>query len=192
MANRISGIKNIHLAKYDLETGKYEKPVKVMGAKSLAVKDNVSSVTFFSDNIADFNASNLSSKEVEIELAYLEPAIEAMVTGKELVCGGLVTTGQDQQSELALIYELTTLSGKSIYNVLYNVKLMRDGQEAKTQEGDISEQTTKLVGTAIPNADGHFDYILDANYTPSESTELAEFDKKISNWFTEVQLPVMA
>ena len=192
MANRISGIKNIHLALYNVEEGTYETPVKVAGAKSLSVKDNVSSVTFFSDNVADFNASQLSSKEVELQLAYLEPTIEVMVTGKEMVCGGLVTTGQDVQKEVALIYELTTLSGKSIYNVLYNVKLAKDGSEAKTMEEGIDEQTVKLVGTAIPNAEGHFDYVLDANYEPTEPSEKSEFNKKITNWFTTVQLPTPA
>ena len=188
MANRISGIKNIHLALYNVEEGTYKTPVKVAGAKSLSVKDNVSSVTFFSDNVADFNASQLSSKEVELQLAYLEPTIEAMVTGKEMVCGGLVTTGQDVQKEVALIYELTTLSGKSIYNV----KLAKDGSEAKTMEEGIDEQTVKLVGTAIPNAEGHFDYVLDANYEPTEPSEKSEFNKKITNWFTTVQLPTPA
>ena len=156
MANRISGIKNIHLALYNVEEGTYKTPEKVVGAKSLSVKDNVSSVTFFSDNVADFNASQLSSKEV------------------------------------ALMYELTTLSGKSIYNVLYNVKLAKDGSEAKTMEEGIDEQTVKLVGTAIPNAEGHFDYVLDANYEPTEPGEKSEFNNKITNWFTTVQLPTPA
>ena len=192
MANRISGIKNIHLALYNTEESTYEAPVKVLGAKSLSVKDNVSSVTFFSDNVADFNASQLSSKEVELELAYLTPEIEAMVTGKQMVCGGLVSTRNDMQNEVALIYELTTLSGKSIYNVLYNVKLTKEGQEAKTMEEGIDEQTIKLVGTAIVDAEGRFDYVLDANHEPSDPDELAEFKKKITNWFTTVQLPTLA
>ena len=109
-----------------------------------------------------------------------------------MVCGGLVTTGQDVQKEVALMYELTTLSGKSIYNVLYNVKLAKDGSEAKTMEEGIDEQTVKLVGTAIPNAEGHFDYVLDANYEPTEPSEKSEFNKKITNWFTTVQLPTPA
>lgn len=192
MANRISGIKNIHLALYNSGESTYETPVKVLGAKSLSVKDNVSSVTFFSDNVADFNASQLSSKEVELELAYLTPEIEAMVTGKQMVCGGLVSTGNDIQNEVALIYELTTLTGKSIYNVLYNVKLTKEGQEAKTMEEGIDEQTVKLVGTAIVDAEGRFDYVLDANHEPSEPGEVAEFKKKITNWFTAVQMPTPA
>ncbi len=191
MANRISGIKNIHLALYNKEEGTYESPVKVAGAKSLSVKDNVSSVVLYSDNVADFSASQLSSKEVELELAYLAPEIEAMVTGKQMVCGGLVSTGHDMQNELALIYELTTLTGKSIYNVLYNVKLTKEGQEAKTMEEGIDEQTTKLVGTAIVDAEGRFDYIIDTNHEPTEPEELAEFKKKITNWFTTVQMPTL-
>ena len=59
-------------------------------------------------------------------------------------------------------------------------------------EEGIDEQTVKLVGTAIPNKEVHFEYVLDANYEPTEPGEKSEFNNKITNWFTTVQLPTPA
>lgn len=59
-------------------------------------------------------------------------------------------------------------------------------------EEGIDEQTVKLVGTAIVDAEGRFDYVLDANHEPSDPEGQAEFKKKITNWFTAVQMPTLA
>lgn len=188
--NRISGIRNIHICK-KVSEGEYDaEVVRMRGAKSLSVKDNKSQITFYSDNVADYNQSKTSSKEIEIEMAYLPIDVVATLTGKQIVEGGLVSTADDLQNPVALMYELTTLEGKSQYHVLYNVKLDIDGSEAKTMEESIDEQNVKLVGTAIVDEQGLFDYMIDANYPPKEEDDLRKFNAKITNWFNAVQMPV--
>lgn len=163
MANRIIGLKNIHLAPMDSE-GVYQKPIKVEGAKSLKIKNNFTDAQFYSDDVMDYASNILSSLEIEMELAYLLPELEAKITGKtfDADTGVMVSKASDRSNRFALLYEMTTLE-KPIRKVIYDVTLNKDETNSQTQEDKVEEQLVKLTGVAKPGKDGAFDLVLDAN-----------------------------
>ena len=163
MANRIIGLKNIHLAPMDDE-GVYQKPIKVEGAKSLKIKNNFTDAQFYSDDVMDYASNILSSLEIEMELAYLLPELEAKITGKTFdgETGVMVSKASDRSNRFALLYEMTTLE-KPIRKVIYDVTLNKDETNSQTQEDKVEEQLVKLTGVAKPGKEGAFDLVLDAN-----------------------------
>lgn len=163
MANRIIGLKNIHLAPMT-EEGVYQKPIKVEGAKSLKIKNNFTDAQFYSDDVMDYASNILSSLEIEMELAYLLPELEAKITGKTFNSdtGVMVSKASDRSNRFALLFEMTTLE-KPIRKVIYDVTLNKDETNSQTQEDKVEEQLVKLTGVAKPGKDGAFDLVLDAN-----------------------------
>ena len=163
MANRVIGLKNIHLAPMTSE-GVYQKPIKVEGAKSLKIKNNFTEATFYSDDIMDYASKILSSLEIELELAYLMPEIEAKITGKTFSSdtGVMVSKSTDRGGRFALLFEMTTLE-KPIRRVIYDVTLSKDEDGSSTQEDKVDEQLIKLTGIAKSSKDNAFDLTLDAN-----------------------------
>lgn len=163
MANRIIGLKNIHLAPMT-EEGVYEKPIKVEGAKSLKIKNNFTDAQFYSDDVMDYASNILSSLEIEMELAYLLPELEAKITGKtfDSNTGVMVSKASDRSNRFALLFEMTTLE-KPIRKVIYDVTLNKDETNSQTQEDKVEEQLVKLTGIAKPGKDNAFELVLDAN-----------------------------
>lgn len=163
MANRIIGLKNIHLAPMT-EEGVYQKPIKVEGAKSLKIKNNFTDAQFYSDDVMDYASNILSSLEIEMELAYLLPELEAKITGKTFNSdtGVMVSKSSDRNNRFALLFEMTTLE-KPIRKVIYDVTLNKDETNSQTQEDKVEEQLVKLTGIAKPGKDNAFDLVLDAN-----------------------------
>ena len=163
MANRIIGLKNIHLAPMTGE-GVYQKPIKVEGAKSLKIKNNFTDAQFYSDDVMDYASNILSSLEIEMELAYLLPELEAKITGKTFNSdtGVMVSKSSDRSNRFALLFEMTTLE-KPIRKVIYDVTLNKDETNSQTQEDKVEEQLVKLTGIAKPGKDNAFDLVLDAN-----------------------------
>ena len=163
MANRIIGLKNIHLAPMEDE-GTYQKPIKVEGAKSLKIKNNFTDAQFYSDDVMDYASNILSSLEIEMELAYLLPELEAKITGKTFNSdtGVMVSKSSDRSNRFALLFEMTTLE-KPIRKVIYDVTLNKDETNSQTQEDKVEEQLVKLTGIAKPGKDNAFELVLDAN-----------------------------
>ncbi|WP_346889172.1 major tail protein [Clostridium sp. UBA1056] len=187
MANRIVGLKNIHIARLKAD-GSYETPIKLMGAKLVKTTNENSEIAFYSDDIMDYYGNALTAMSIEIEMAYLEPSIEALLCGKEVnSVGGLVTGSSDSQATIAFIYELSTLD-KPIRRCLYEVILSKNETEATTKTDSVEEKTIKLVGKAKPRAiDGKFDIVMDQNHIPSGTD--TQFDQAFDKFFTGVLLP---
>ena len=187
MANRIVGLKNIHIAKLKADGG-YEKPIKLVGAKSVKTTNESSEVGFYSDDVLDVYMNALSAMTVEVEMAYLTPEIESLLTGKEInSVGGMLTGTDDVQSTVAFLYEMSTLE-KGVRRVLYEVILTRQDVEAYTKTDSVEEKTIKLIGKAKARSiDGKFDLVMDANNIPegSEST----FNTAYGKFFEGVLLP---
>ena len=178
MANRVIGLKNIHLAPMTSE-GVYEKPIKVAGAKSLKIKNNFTEATFYSDDIMDYASKILSSLEIELELAYLIPEIESKITGKTFNAGNgvMVSKSTDRSGRFALLFEMTTLE-KPIRRVIYDVTLSKDEDGSVTQEDKVDEQLIKLTGIAKSSKDNAFDLTLDANQPITNGVGVALLSEK--------------
>lgn len=187
MANRIVGLKNIHIAKLKAD-GSYEAPIKLVGAKSVKTTNENNEIAFYSDDVMDYYGNALSAMSVEVEMAYLTPEIEALLCGKEVnSVGGLVTGASDSQATVAFMYEMSTLD-KPIRRCLYEVILTKSESEATTKTDSVEEKTIKLTGKAKPRAiDGKFDVIMDANHIP-EGTD-TQFNQAFDKFFTGVLLP---
>lgn len=187
MANRIVGLKNIHIAKLK-SNGEYEAPIKLVGAKSVKTTNENSEIAFYSDDIIDFYGNALTAMSIEVEMAYLTPEIEALLCGKEVnSAGGLVTGVSDTQATIAFMYELSTLD-KPIRRCLYEVILTKSESEATTKTDSVEEKTIKLVGKAKPRAiDGKFDIVMDQNHIP-DGTD-TQFNEAFGKFFTGVLLP---
>ncbi|WP_294363606.1 major tail protein [uncultured Clostridium sp.] len=187
MANRIVGLKNIHIAKLKAD-GSYEAPIKLVGAKSVKTTNENNEIAFYSDDIIDYYGNALSAMSVEVEMAYLTPEIEALLTGKEIASNGALITGaSDSQATVAFMYEMSTLD-KPIRRCLYEVILTKSESEATTKTDSVEEKTIKLTGKAKPRAiDGKFDIVMDQNHIP-DGTD-AEFNEAFGKFFTGVLLP---
>lgn len=183
MANRIIGLKNIHIAEMTAP-GVYDTPIKVAGAKTFNTTNEVSENAFYSDDIMDYYSKNITSMELEIELAYLTPELESKITGKKMVNGVLISGAEDVASSFAIIYEMTTLK-EPIRRVIYDCVLSKDEQSSSTKTDSVEEQLITLSGKAKPAEDGCFDAVLDRNHIPVGEEE--KFEKIWNNFFDEVQ-----
>ncbi len=186
MANRIIGLKNIHLAPITVNAGgveTYGTPIKVVGAKTMKTKNNFTEAQFYSDDVMDYYSSMLSSLDVEMELAYLMPEIEAQITGKtyDETTGALFSGTNDKSGRFALLYEMETLQ-QPIRRCIYDVTMNKDESSAQTKTDKVDEQLIKLTGKAKPNADGLFDLVLDKNVSAVTANVWDRF-------FTEVITP---
>lgn len=190
MANRIVGLRNIHIAEITGTDGQgnyiYGTPVKLEGAKTFNTTNEVSENAFYSDDVMDYYSKSITSMELEIELAYLTPEIESMITGKKLVNGVLVSGANDSAASFAIMYEMTTL-GEPIRRVIYDAILSRDEISSASKTDSTEEQLIKLSGKSKPDTQGNFDAILDKNYIPEG--EEARFNKIWEAFFTQVQTP---
>ena len=192
MANRIVGLRYIHIAQItgtDVQGNyTYGIPVKLEGAKTFNTTNEVSENAFYSDDVMDYYSKSITSMELEIELAYLTPEIESLITGKKLVNGVLVSGANDSAASFAIMYEMTTLQ-EPIRRVIYDCILSRDEISSASKTDSTEEQLIKLSGKAKPDAKGNFDAILDKNYIPEG--EEVKFNKVWEGFFTKVQTPVV-
>lgn len=188
MANRIVGLRNIHIAKLKAN-GEYEAPIKLVGAKSVKTTNESNEIAFYSDDVMDYYGNALSAMSIEVEMAYLTPEIEALLCGKEITSNGAMVTGADDtQATVAFMYEMSTIAGKPIRRCLYEVILTKSESEATTKTDSVEEKTIKLTGKSKPrSADGKFDIVMDANHIP-DGTD-TQFNQAFDKFFTGVLLP---
>lgn len=187
MANRVIGLKNLYIAE-KLGENQYAEPIRLVGAKSVKTSNENNEVMFYSDDIMDVYTNALTAMSLEVELAYLTPEIESLITGKEInEVGALVTGTNDKQKTVAFLYEMTTLE-KPIRRVLYETILTRTDSEATTKADKIDEQTITLTGKAkARDIDGKFDLVMDSNNIPVGKEEA--FNTTFGKFFTGVVLP---
>lgn len=187
MANRIVGLKNLYIAE-KLGENKYGEPIRLVGAKSVKTTNENNEVMFYSDDVMDVYQNALTAMSIEIELAYLTPEIESLLTGKEINdIGALVTGAGDSQKTVAFMYQMETLE-KPIRRVLYETILTRNDMESTTKTDKVEESTVKLSGKAKARAiDGKFDLVMDSNNIPVGKEEA--FAEAFGKFFTGVVLP---
>lgn len=187
MANRITGLKNLYIAEKTAENT-YTQPVRLVGAKGVKISGEASEVAFYSDNVMDVYESSLTAMGLEVQLAYLTPEMESLLTGKEInELGAMVTGANDKQKTVAFMFEMTT-NEKPIRRVIYECILTKNDSEASTQTDKKEEFPIKLVGKAkAREVDGKFDLLMDANNIPT-GTEV-EFNKAFDGFFNGVILP---
>lgn len=178
---QVEGCRNIHVAKRNID-GTYVAPVRVRGLAEIKTTDTFKEGTSYGDMKKMLYKKKKSGIEVAITANELPPDVEALIMGKSYSNGELVSSTEDQQSEVALLWEEVWSDGSSSYNVIYRTSLSRESREGKGNSDNIDFTTISITGSALPLENGDFDMVLFEGATGVDTA-------KITNFFTAVQMP---
>lgn len=152
---RLIGCKDLHFSMLTADTSSeltYGTVKKIPSLVSIDIKDSSDSVVFYSDDVAEQTINTFANKEVTIELGYLNPELEAELTGQKFQNGVFVQEATPISKELALMFKAELSTGGYQYVCLYKGVLKRDEAAYKTKEESIEGQTVKLTGIFSPLA----------------------------------------
>lgn len=152
---RLIGCKDLHYSMLTADTSSeltYGEVKKIPSLVSIDIKDSSDSVVFYSDDVAEQTINTFANKEVTIELGYLDPKLEAELTGQKFQNGVFVQEATPISKELALMFKAELSTGGYQYVCLYKGVLKRDEAAYKTKEESIEGQTVKLTGIFSPLA----------------------------------------
>lgn len=180
----IIGIKDIHFASY--KDGVWKAPVRVHGLQELAIKNTVAEGSLIGDMKKIKSKSKKTGLEIDLTVAEWTTSIQTMLEGSTLENGELVSSADDVDGAVALLWKEVYDNGDEVYNVVYNTKIHRENAfEGKGNNENIDYGVTKLVGTGLAiehNGKSIFSMQLDTKAEGVDAT-------KVSKFFTEVQLP---
>lgn len=183
---RIIGCRNLHIAevKTDTDTGStWGDPVRVKSLISISETDNKDNVTFYSDDSVEDVIPTFSSKEITIELGYLTPELEAMITGNEYKNGLLTQSATATAKNFAVLFESPLSKGGYRKTCYYKGVLSRDESSYQTKGDSIESSNVTLKGVFMPLQSNGLTKISadtdDSNLTSAEQ----EIVKK---WFEKV------
>ena len=192
MARNI-GLKDIYVArvtKNDATTYTTDTPVQLARAITAKIKEKWNSDSVYSDDALEDTVRSFENIEMELEVNRLIPEKIALLYGKTLNKGMIVSNINDEASEIALGYRSKLSNGKYEFVWYYSLKVS-DGMEKEyaSMEGKPKPQSDKikLVGKGREK---------DGNYQANVSEDvLLETDTEaktaITNWFSEVQEPIV-
>ncbi|MGN2369379.1 major tail protein [Clostridium cagae] len=180
----IVGVKNIHFAPY--KEGIWTAPVKVNGLQELAIKNTIAEGSLIGDMVKLKSKSKKTGLEIDLTVAEWTPSIQAMLEGSYNENGELVSSPDDVDQAVAILWVEEYDNGDEVYNVAYNCKIHRENAfEGKGNSENIEYGVTKLVGTGLavinPNTNKkEFSFSLDTANEKADKT-------KIEKFFSEVQ-----
>ncbi|NFE72539.1 phage tail protein [Clostridium botulinum] len=180
----IIGIKDIHFAPY--KDGVWKAPIKVNGLQELGIKNTVAEGSLIGDMVKLKSKSKKTGLEIDLTVAEWTPSIQQMLEGSKLENGELVSSADDVDGAVALLWKEIYDNGDEVYNIVYNCKIHRENAfEGKGNNENIEFAVTKLVGTGLavtnPNTNKSvFSMQLDTKAEGVDAT-------KVSKFFTEVQ-----
>jgi phi13 family phage major tail protein len=123
-----------------------------------------------------------SGIDISITANELPAEVEALLMGKKYEKGELVSNVDDNQNEVAILWEEVFSDNSSNYNVIYRTKLSREGREGKGNSDKLDFQTISITGSALALPNGDFDMNLDTTATDVDTN-------KVANFFKVVQMP---
>ena len=179
----VEGVRKIHVAQYNANTGVYSKPVRVRGLAEVKVTRTFKEGSALGDMETMLTKKKLKQLDVTITANELPMEVEALLEGKTFANGELYSTTDDNQNPIAILYEEVWSDGSTTYNAIYNVKLARDGREGKGNSDNIDFQTISLSGTGLYSETAKaFDLVID------DRAEDVDKDK-IKYFYDVVQYP---
>lgn len=146
------GLRDVHyalLTKDDFTEATYEAPVKVAGAISANVNPNPSSATLFADDGPYDSAATLGEIELELNMADLPPAVQAVMLGHTYSGGLLIRRSTDTPPWLAIGYRSLKSNGHYRYTWLYKGKFSEAEQENQTKGDSIEWKTPTITGAFV-------------------------------------------
>lgn len=184
--SRIIGCKNLHIAKLtkdDATGATWEQPVPVKSLISISITDQKENVTFYSDDSVEEVIPTFGSKEVSIELGYLTPEIEAMISGNTYENGVYTQSANASAKEFALLFSAPLSRGGERRVCLFKGVLGRDESAYQGKSESVESSNVTLSGVFMPlQYDGTIERRVDTS-----DTRLDGEGKKLSDaWFTKV------
>lgn len=184
--SRIIGCKNLHLAevtKDDSESTTWGSPTPVKSLMSISITDQKENVTFYSDDTIEEVLPSFSGKEVTIELGYLTPEVEAMISGNTYEKGLFTQSANATAKEFALLFEAPLSKGGTRKVCLYKGVLAKDESAYQGKAESVESSNVTLSGVFMPlQSNGLVEIKADSNDSALTEQEQAV----VKAWFTKV------
>lgn len=146
------GLRDVHVALLTKDSSTevaYGTPEKIVGAISANVNPNPSSATLFADDGPYDSASTLGEIELELNMADIPPAKQALLLGHTFANGILVRKSSDVPPWVAVGYRSLKSSGAYRYTWLYKGKFAEAEQENQTKGDSIEWKTPTITGSFV-------------------------------------------
>lgn len=184
--SRIIGCKNLHIAELikDDATGvEWKAPTPVKSLISISITDQKENVTFYSDDTVEEVIPTFGSKEVSIELGYLTPEIEAMISGNTYENGVYTQSANATGKEFALLFSAPLSKGGERKVCLFKGVLGRDESAYQGKTESVESSNVSLSGIFMPL---QYDGTVERRVETSDA-QLSGEGKALSDaWFTAV------
>ncbi|OXS73217.1 hypothetical protein B1B04_13090 [Lysinibacillus sp. KCTC 33748] len=148
----VFGLTNVHYATYERETNgsyKYNTPVRVEGAVSLALNPVGDEGKFYADNGVHFSRFANNGYEGALNIAMITDKLRTEVLGEKMVNGGFLETSDARPKDVALMFEVDGDEQATRF-VYYNCSIARPSQTANTVAESIEIEGQELSFTAKP------------------------------------------
>ena len=210
---RIIGVRDLYIAELVEDNGKdaphWFPPIQVPSLISVSVTDQKENVTFYSDDTVEQIIPAFTGKEVSIELGYLHPEIEALITGNKVTNGIYEQSADAIAPEVAIMFRAPKSKSNNPddapeafrYVTLYKGILARDEEAYNGKADTIESSNVTLTGLFMPlNYDGEVekradnDVIygtkqqVDDNLADVDERIKVEYQTMIEEWFEEVTI----
>lgn len=189
---RNKGLKDIYVAPVTVNTSTTYTagtPVKLAKAIGAKITEKWNSEDVYADDCLEDTMRDFGSIDIELEVNKLTNTHKALLYGKTLSEGGLVSSSADNATDVAIGFRSKTGTGKYDFTWIYCCKVSDgDSKDYNTQEGKPKSTTDKIKLTGrVREKDSY--YRFDVN-----EDELLEADTDahtaITNWFASVKEPV--
>lgn len=184
--SRIIGCKNLHIAevtKDDASGTTWGNPEPIKSLISISISDQKENVTFYSDDSVEQVLPSFSSKEVTIELGYLNPELEAKISGNTYNKGIFTQSADATAKEFALLFEAPLSKGGTRKICLYKGVLAKNDSEFQGKQDSVESSNVTLTGVFMPlQSNSLVEIKADSNDSNLTETEQA----LVKNWFTTV------
>lgn len=176
------GLRDVHYALLESDTVsgvEYQTPVRMIGAIAANVNPNPSTATLFADDGPYDSASTLGEIELELNMADLTPAHQAVLLGHTFQGGLLIRRAADTPPWVAIGYRSLKSNGVYRYTWLYKGRFSESEQNNQTRGDSIEWQTPTITGAFVRR---DFD---DAWQVEAESDD-PQAASKCAVWFDSV------
>lgn len=184
--SRIIGCKNLHIAevtKDDASGTTWGNPEPIKSLISISISDQKENVTFYSDDSVEQVLPSFSSKEVTIELGYLNPELEAKISGNTYNKGIFTQSADATAKEFALLFEAPLSKGGTRKICLYKGVLAKNDSEFQGKQDSVESSNVTLTGVFMPlQSNSLVEIKADSNDAKLTATE----QELVKNWFKTV------
>ena len=186
MSKKAEGCEKLAIAPLTItgETVTFGTPILIPDLETITITDQYAEGKNYADNQENIYKKKKTGAEISITLSHITKEIEAQLMGKKYNGGEVLSSADDIQIQVAVMYKKTYSDGSFDLIVYYNCKLAKDDNSATTAGENIEFTGVTLSGKASPLPNKQIDYVIASDEVEEDDTEL---QAKITNFFTEVQ-----